>query len=69
MASFFPTKKRPGRPPKQERLTAVSFSASDLADLGHLIAVGQAVLQTPAPVVARLKAAMTRLGVTIPKGL
>jgi len=39
----------------------VSFSADDLAALGHLIAVGQAVLQKRPPVVARLKAAMTRM--------
>jgi len=42
-------------------MTAVSFSADDLAALGHLIAVGQAVLQKRPPVVARLKAAMTRM--------
>jgi hypothetical protein len=42
-------------------MTAVSFSADDLAALGHLNAVGQAVLQKRPPVVARLKAAMTRM--------
>jgi len=69
MASFFPSKKRPGRPPKTVRTTAVSFSADDLAELGHVIAVGQTVLQKRPAVVARLKAAMTRMGVSLPAGL
>ena len=47
----------------------VSFSAADLASVGRLLATGQAVLQERPPVVGRLKAAMTRLGVTIPTGL
>ncbi len=68
MVSFLSTK-RPGHPPKAPRMTAVSFSADDLAALGHLIAVGQAVLQKRPPVVARLKAAMTRMGVPLPEGL
>jgi hypothetical protein len=50
-------------------MTAISFSAADLTALGKLVATGQAVLQEKPPVVARLKAAMTRLGVPIPKGL
>ena len=69
MVSFLSPKKRRGRPPKPARMTAVSFSADDLADLGHLVAVGQAVLQKDAPIIARLKAAMTRMGVRPPKGL
>jgi hypothetical protein len=69
MVSFLSPKKRPGRPPRAARMTSVSFSADDLADLGHLVAVGQAVLQKDAPIIARLKAAMTRLGVRPPKGL
>jgi hypothetical protein len=68
MVSFLNTR-RPGRPPKHSALTAVTFSTQDLVELGHLIAVGQAVLQKRVPVVARLKAAMTRLGVRIPQGL
>ena len=54
------------------KTTAVSFSAHDLTALGRLLATGQTVLHThgPAhPVVARLKAAMTRLGVPVPRGL
>ncbi len=48
---------------------AVSFSVDDLAALGHLVVVGQAVLQKHPPVVARLKAAMTPMGVPFPEGL
>ena len=70
MVSFLKSnRKRLGRPVKQERITSVSFSADDLADLGILLAVGQSVLQKDAPVVPRLKAAMTRMDVKIPKGL
>ncbi len=68
MVSFL-TSPRRGRPPKQRRVTSISLSDADLADLGRLLAVGRAVLQKDAPVIARLKAAMTRLGVQIPKGL
>ena len=57
------------RRPRDRRTTAVSFSPEDLADLGKLLATGQAVLQERPPVVARLKAAMTRLGVPLPMGL
>ncbi len=70
MVSFLHSnKKRPGRPPQHPRMTSVSLSATDLADLGQVIAVGQAVLQKKSPVVARLKAAMTRMGVPLPVGL
>jgi hypothetical protein len=51
------------------RMTSISLSATDLAELGQVIAVGQAVLQKKSPVVARLKAAMTRMGVPLPVGL
>jgi hypothetical protein len=54
---------------RDRRTTALSFAADDLAALGKLVATGQAVLQEKPPVVARLKAAMTRLGVPLPKGL
>ena len=59
----------PGRPPKRRRTTAITFNEEDLAALGRLVSVGQSVLQTRFPVVARLKAAMTRLGLSAPKGL
>ncbi len=68
MVSFL-TSKRPGRPPKTSRMTAVSFSAADLAALGHLVAFGQAILRKRPPVVVRLKAAKTRMGVPFPEGL
>ena len=58
--------------PTVKTATAVTFSAEDLQVLGRLVAAGQAVLggHDPAhPVVARLKAAMTRLGVPVPRGL
>jgi hypothetical protein len=64
MVSFLNTKKRIGRPPQRTRTTSVSFTAQELSELEHVIAVGQAVLQKQLPVVARLKAAMTRLGVS-----
>jgi hypothetical protein len=51
--------------------TAISFSRDDLVALARLVQAGQVLLadeQRPA-VVARLKAAMTRLGVPIPRGL
>ena len=60
LVSFLSTK-RLGRPPTTPRMTAVSFSADDLAALGRLVAVGQAVLQKRPSVVARLNAAMTRM--------
>ena len=58
-----------GFTPQRARRTAVLFSASELTELGQLLAVGQAVLQQQPAVLARLKAAMTRLGVRPPKGL
>lgn len=68
------TTMRLGRPKTTPRkmATAVTFSAADLEALGRLLTAGQAVLGShgPAhPVVARLKAAMTRLGVPVPRGL
>lgn len=51
--------------------TSVSFSREDLEALARLIQAGQAVVrdeQRPA-VVARIKAAMTRLKMSVPYGL
>ena len=53
----------------KDKQTTISFSAEDLRGLGQLVAAGQVMLQTSCPAVARLKAAMTRLQVPIPKGL
>jgi hypothetical protein len=47
----------------------VTFTAEDLAALGRLIGAGQVLLQATPPVVGRLKAAMTRVGVPTPVGL
>lgn len=57
------------QPKRRPRATSVTFSAEDLTALAGLLAAGQVMLQRSAPVVSRLKAAMTRLGVTVPKGL
>jgi hypothetical protein len=50
------------------RRTAVSFTAKELDDLARVLAVGQALLRQSAPVFSRLKAAMTKMGVST-KGL
>jgi hypothetical protein len=57
------------KPAKDKPMTTISFTAEDLRGLGQLVAAGQVMLQTSCPAVARLKAAMTRLQVPIPKGL
>ena len=64
-------RKKLGRPPAKARHTSVSFSADELAALGRLLAAGQVILQPQQrlPIIARLKAAMTRLGVSVPSGL
>ncbi len=51
--------------------TSISFSGEDLAALARLIQAGQILLRDePRPaVLARLKAAMTRLKVPVPHGL
>lgn len=59
------------RRPKKPTRTSVSFSAEELTQLGHLLAAGLVLSQPKAkPVVlARLKAAMTRLKVSVPHGM
>lgn len=51
--------------------TSISLSRDDLAALAKLVQAGRVLLQDePRPaVIARLKAAMTRLHVPIPEGL
>ena len=64
------TKKR-GRP-TATKYTSITLSTADLAALGDLIAAGQTLLRVSgpsAPVVSRLKAAMTRLKLPIPRGM
>jgi len=66
----FNTRKKTNKP--DGRTTSVSFSAKDLTAIGRLLATGQVVLHSHGPVhpvVGRLKAAMTRLGVPVPRGL
>ena len=51
--------------------TSISFTAEDLTSLARLIQAGQVLLreeQRP-NVIARVKAAMTRLDMPIPRGL
>jgi len=48
--------------------TAVTFTAADLDDLARVLGAGRTMLRQSFPVVARLKAAMTRVGVST-KGL
>jgi hypothetical protein len=57
------------RPRRRKRTTSITLSAEDLSALARLLSVGQAMMQMRFPVVARLKAAMTRLGVPVPPGL
>ena len=62
---------RNNHPIKVVERTSLSFSREDLATLARLVQAGQ-VLLTDEPrssVIARMKAAMTRLGLQIPNGL
>ncbi len=56
---------------KRVERTSISFTEEDLVALARLVQAGQVILQDTErpPVVARIKAAMTRLGITIPYGL
>lgn len=64
------TKRAVARERARRSTTKVQLSGEDLAALTRFVAAGQVLLQTDyPPVVARLKAAMTRLGVPVPKGL
>lgn len=60
-----------GRPPQPtaRRSTHVQFTGEELAALARFLAAGRVLLQEDyPPVVARLKAAMTRLHAEAPKG-
>jgi hypothetical protein len=54
---------------KGQRVTQIEMSGHDLSVMARLMAAGQVVLPTKDPVIARLKRAMTRMGVPVPKGL
>ena len=47
----------------------VTFTAEDLNVLAKVLAAGQVMLPTNHPVLWRLKAAMTRMGVVVPRGV
>jgi hypothetical protein len=47
----------------------VTFTAEDLNVLAKVLAAGQVMLPTSHPVFWRLKAAMTRMGVVVPRGV
>ncbi len=49
--------------------TAVTFTAEDLTALARYIGAGVVLLQTDHPVIPKIKAALSRLGLATPKGL
>ena len=51
------------------RTTTVTFTAEELTALGRVVAAGQVMLQTTYPMIGKLKAAMSRLGVVKAQGL
>ena len=51
------------------RATVLTLTAEDLTGLARLVAGGRVLLQVTHPVVARLKEALTRMGLPIPQGL
>ena len=55
--------------PSKSGSTTITLNADELEILGRLISAGQVMLPTKHPVFARLKAAMSRLGVPAPRGL
>jgi hypothetical protein len=62
---------REHQPPevRVKRSTMVTFTAEDLSVLAKVLAAGQVILPTSHPVFWRLKAAMTRMGVVVPRGM
>lgn len=49
--------------------TSITFTADEINALAKYVAAGTLLLQTSHPVISRIKAALTRLGLPIPKGL
>lgn len=49
--------------------TSITFTGDDLAALAKYVSNGVIVVQTTHPVISKIKAAFTRLGLPIPKGL
>ena len=62
------SRKKPGRPPVTSRQAFLSLTADELAAVGSLLAAGQVILQPKQrlPIIARLRAALTRLGDSVP---
>ncbi len=56
-------------PSKRKHGTALTFSEDELSALAQFVDVGQAVMQKHHPVAARIRGAMTRLGLTPPSAL
>ncbi len=48
--------------------TSISFTTDELSALARYISAGTVFLQTSHPVTAKIKAALTRLGLPKPKG-
>lgn len=57
------------RAPKQKAGTTLTFSAEELMAIVRYIDAGMVLLQTNHPVIARIKGALTRLGLKSPRGL
>ena len=51
------------------QVTSIAFTAQDLLALARLVGAGQVLLGTSHPVVSRLKAALSRLGLSLHLGL
>lgn len=49
--------------------TSITLTGDDLSALAKYVSAGVIILQTSHPVISKLKAAFTRLGLPIPKGL
>ena len=49
--------------------TTLTFSGDDLTTVGRLLGAGQVMLPTKHPILGRIKAAMTRMNLPVPKGL
>ena len=47
--------------------TTITFTAEELAALARYISAGVVLLQTSHPVISKVKAALTRLGMSTPK--
>ena len=62
-------KKSKNRGANQRAKTAITFTADDLTALARYVGAGVVLLQTGHPVIPKIKAALTRLGLPTPKGL